>query len=98
MARPSQYTEQFRRDAVALVRSSDSPLRQIARDLGVNHETLRGWVKAEERKAAGRVAEPELTASEREELRKLRARVRELELEKDILRKAAQYFAKEMGN
>lgn len=99
MARPSQYTEQFRKDAVALVRSSDSPLRQIARDLGVNHETLRGWVKAEERKqAAGRRAEPDLTATERDELRKLRARVRELELEKDILRKAAQYFAKEMGN
>src|SRR4051812_185963 len=100
VARPSQYTEQFRKDAVALVQSSDSPLRQIARDLGVNHETLRGWVRAEERKtAAGRPAEPELTLtlSERDELRKLRARVRELELEKDILRKAAQYFAKEMG-
>jgi transposase len=98
VARPSKYTEQFRKDAVALVRSSDSPLRQIARDLDVNHETLRGWVRAAERKtAAGRPVEPELTISEREELRKLRARVRELELEKDILRKAAQYFAKEMG-
>src|SRR4051812_30461875 len=96
VARPSQYTEQFRKDAVALVQSSDSPLRQIARDLGVNHETLRGWVRAEERKtAAGRPAEPALTLSERDELRKLRARVRELELEKDILRKAAQYFARE---
>lgn len=92
MARPSQYTEQFRKDAVALVRSSDSPLRQIARDLGVNHETLRGWVKAEKRKeAAGRRAEPDLTPTERDELRKLRARVRELELEKDILRKAVHY-------
>ncbi|BCJ75189.1 transposase [Catellatospora sp. IY07-71] len=98
MARPSQYTEQFRKDAVALVRSSDSPLRQIARELGVNHETLRGWVRAAERaEAGGRAAEPELTLTEREELRKLRARVRELETEKDILRKAAQYFAREMG-
>ncbi len=96
MARPSQYTGQFRKDAVALVQSSDSPLRQIARGLGVNHETLRGWVRAQERRTgAGRPAEPELTVSECEELRKLRARVRELELEKDIVRKAAQYFAKE---
>ena len=81
---PDPAVEQFRKDAVDLVRSSDRPLR--------------GWVRAEQRKTAvGRPAEPELTISEREELRKLRARVRELELEKDILRKAAQYFAKEMG-
>jgi transposase len=97
VARPSQYTEQFRKDAVALVLSSDSPLRQVARDLGVNHETLRGWVRAAERETARRPAGSELSLSERDELRKLRARVRELELEKDILRKAAQYFAKEMG-
>jgi transposase len=42
VARPSQYPEQFRKDAVDLVLSSDRPVRQIARDLGVNHETLRG--------------------------------------------------------
>ena len=96
MARPSQYPEQFRKDAVDLVRSSDRPLRQIARDLGVNHETLRGWVRAAE-KQPGRAAPVYLSVAERDELRKLRARVRELELEKDILRKAAQYFAKEMG-
>jgi len=96
VARPSQYPEQFRKDSVDLVRSSDRPLRQIARDLGVNHETLRGWVRAAE-KQPGRAEQPDLTVAEREELRKLRARVRELELEKDILRKAAQYFAREMG-
>jgi transposase len=96
VARPSQYPEQFRKDAVDLVRSSDRPLRQIARDLGVNHETLRGWVRAAEEQP-GRAAPAELSVAERDELRKLRARVRELELEKDILRKAAQYFAKEMG-
>jgi transposase len=96
VARPSQYPEQFRKDAVDLVRSSDRPLRQVARDLGVNHETLRGWVRAAE-KQSGRAAPADLSVAERDELRKLRARVRELELEKDILRKAAQYFAKEMG-
>jgi transposase len=93
---PSQYPEQFRKDAVDLVLSSDRPLRQIARDLGVNHETLRGWVAAAKKKP-GQATSANLTVAERDELRKLRARVRELELEKDILRKAAQYFAKEMG-
>lgn len=97
MAPPSQYPEQFRADAVALVRSSDKPVRQIARDLGVSPETLRGWVaRAKRRSAAG--TDPTLSGDERDELRKLRARVRELELEKDILRKAAQYFAREMGH
>jgi len=92
--RPSKYPEQFRRDAVELVCSSDRPLRQVARELGVNHETLRGWVTAA--KKVDQVG-GELSAEERDELRRLRNKVAELELEKEILRKAAQYFAKEMG-
>jgi transposase len=100
--RPSKYPEEFRRDAVALVRSSPGrPLREIGRELGVNHETLRGWVnaakRADEQAAPGGRDGGELTADERAELRRLRSKVVELELEKDILRKAAQYFAKEMG-
>jgi transposase len=101
--RPSKYPEEFRRDAVALVRSSPSrPLREIGRELGVNHETLRGWVRAAERAeqsaaGGGRGAGDELAADERQELRRLRKKVAELELEKEILRKATQYFAKEMG-
>jgi transposase len=99
--RPSKYPEQFRRDAVELVRSSpDRSLREIGRELGVNHETLRGWVSAAKRAeqgGAGRDSGAELSAGERDELRRLRNKVAELELEKEILRKAAQYFAKEMG-
>jgi transposase len=96
--RPSKYPEQFRRDAVELARSSDRSLREIGQELGVNHETLRSWVNAAKQAdaaAAGRVEE--ISPGEREELRRLRKKVAELELEKDILRKAAQYFAKEMG-
>jgi transposase len=99
--RPSKYPEQFRRDAVELVRSSPGrSLREIGQELGVNHETLRGWVNAAKRAeqdTTGRDGGGELSAGEREELRRLRGRVAELELEKEILRKAAQYFAKEMG-
>ena len=97
MTPPSRYPEQFRKDAVALVRSSEQPLRQIARDLGINDETLRGWVNAA-KQTPHRTDAGTLTGAERDELRTLRVRVRELELEKDILRKAAQYFAKEMGH
>jgi transposase len=99
--RPSKYPESFRRDAVELVRSSGRSLREIGQELGVNHETLRNWVNAANRADAagpgrGR-PEGELSVDERDELRRLRKKVAELELEKEILRKAAQYFAKEMG-
>ncbi|MDT8916074.1 transposase [Amycolatopsis sp. PS_44_ISF1] len=92
MSGKSKYPGQFRRDAVELARSSDRPLRQVARELGVTHETLRNWVRTAERTPA----EPGGTAG-RGELLALRKRVAELELEKDILRKAAAYCAKEMG-
>lgn len=100
MPRPSKYPEQFRQDAVELVRSSGRTLRDVGRELGVNHETLRNWVNAAKRaeqSAAGHGSGEQVSADEREELRRLRKKVAELELEKEILRKAAQYFAKEMG-
>jgi transposase len=101
VSRPSKYPEEFRRDAVELVLSSPQrTLREVGRELGVNHETLRNWVNAERKRreatSSGR-AEAPLSVDERDELRRLRGRVKELELEKEILRKAAQYFAKEMG-
>ncbi|MBB5803566.1 transposase [Saccharothrix ecbatanensis] len=95
MSGKSKYPEQFRRDAVELARSSDRPLRQVARELGVNHETLRNWVRTAEQAQVGPVDAAAVV--DQEELRALRKRVAELELEKDILRKAAAYFAKEMG-
>jgi transposase len=98
MPRPSKYPEQFRRDAVDLVRSSGRSLREVGQELGVNHETLRNWVNAAKTaEAAGRGRSEKVSADEREELRRLRKRVTELEVEKEILRKAAAYFAKEMG-
>ncbi|MFI5609449.1 transposase [Amycolatopsis sp. NPDC051903] len=96
MSGKSKYPEQFRRDAVELVRSSDRPLRQVACELGVNHETLRSWVRPAENVQA--VRQPgSVSADEHHELQELRKRVAELELEKEILREAAAYFAEEMG-
>ena len=97
MPRPSRYTEEFRRDAVALVQCSrpERTVAEIGRELGVHHETLRQWVLAADKKAAQEAAG--LGDSELEELKRLRKEVNELRVEKEILRKAAQYFAKEMG-
>jgi transposase len=96
VGRPSKYGDEFRRDAVALAREgarSGRSIAAVARELGVNHETLRTWVR--EAEAAGARAGG-VSADEREELKRLRKRVAELEVEKEILRKAAAYFAKEM--
>ena len=94
MSRRSKYPEQFRRDAIELVNSSDRPLRQIARELGVNHETLRSWVNVAKQAAeAGPPAEDPGVA---DEVTRLRKQVAELQKEKEILRKAAAYFAREM--
>ncbi|MFF3142446.1 IS3 family transposase [Streptomyces sp. NPDC057927] len=85
----SKYSPEFRADAVALYHSSPrGTYASVARDLGVNHETLRTWVRDAEQ--AARPGAVEATAMEKEN-RQLRARVKELELEREILRRAAKY-------
>ena len=95
MGRPSRYPEEFRREAVALALSSDDSRASVARRLGVNETTLRNWVAdhlAEEARQADPLA---VSVSEFEELRRLRREVAELRAEREILRKAAAYFAQE---
>ena len=94
------YPPEFKADAVALYRSRPgATIAQIADDLGVNRETLRSWVRLDEqRRGAGpRAALPagEAAGSVEQENAELRRRIRELEEERDILRKAARYFAGE---
>ncbi|QIZ37163.1 hypothetical protein FDZ84_24165 [Saccharopolyspora sp. ASAGF58] len=96
LGRPSKYSDEFKRDAVELVFSTGRPINQVARELGLSHETLRNWVRAAKQQAeVGDGAEAE-AADKDAELARLRKRVAELETEKEILRKAAAYFAQEM--
>lgn len=91
MGRPGRYPEEFRREAVELYRSSDRSRAEVARSLGVSDGSLAEWVKQ------ARAAEQPvgLDADERAELLRLRKENRELRMDREILRKAAAYFARE---
>lgn len=85
------YTDEFKREAVQYARSSDLPRYKIAESLGVSDGSLAAWIGDAERDAQPGA----LSDDERGELVRLRKRLAEVEQEKEILRKAAQYFAKE---
>ena len=95
------YPQQFKADAVALYRSRPgAAIAQIADDLGINRETLRSWIRIDDQQRgvvepSRPATQPAAAASVEAENAALRRRVRELEEERDILRKAARYFAGE---
>jgi len=72
-----RYTDEFKRDAVALLRSSGRPVAVVARELGVSDITLGAWVRDEERRRGAE--ESEETAADRAEAARLRKQIKELE-------------------
>jgi transposase len=91
---PAPYPIEFRREAVALLKGSGKTVPQLAAELGISPQSLRNWsrqIDVDEGKAAG------LSSDEREELRRLRRELRTVTEEREILKKAAAFFAKESG-
>ena len=88
------FTDEFKAGAVALVLDEGKPIPQVARDLDLTESSLRGWVERA-RADRGKGKPGVLTTEELEELRRLRKENRELRMERDILKKAAAFFAKE---
>ena len=92
-ARPRPpYPAAFRAEAVQVVQANGRSLTQAAKDLGGHHETLRSWVKPDAIDGGRRDG---LTTEERTELARLRRENRILKEEREILRKAAAFFAAE---
>ena len=90
------FTKEFKAETVRLVREGGRSIPDVARDLDLTESALRAWVHQAE-VDSGRGKPGELTTLEREELFRLRREVKDLRLEREILKKAAAFFAKENG-
>ena len=94
MPKTPPYSLEFRQEAVRLLRSSGRTVPQLARELGCSPQSLRNWsqqLQVDEGRAEG------LSSAERDELRRLRRELRTVTEEREILRKAAAFFARESG-
>src|SRR5215831_4979730 len=88
------FMPEFKADAVKLVKAGDRTIPQVAKDLDLTETALRAWVRQAE-VDAGKGPADALTSAEREELVRLRRENKRLEMEREILKKAAAFFAKE---
>ena len=87
-----QFSKQFKDETVALIRSSNKSVAQVCRDLDLSESAVHRWLVQADIEVGRREG---LTTAEREELSQLRKEVRVLREERDILKKAAAYFARE---
>ena len=87
-----QYTKEFKEEAVLLVREQGYSVPEAAKSLGIANNMLYRWKQHIEGQQQGKV----LAEDEREELKRLRQENKNLRMEKEILKKASAFFAKEM--
>jgi transposase len=87
------YPAEFRREAIRLVEATGRRYQHVAVELGISGESLRKWIKQEQLDRGQR--DDGLTTSEREELRRLRRENRELQAEREILKRAVTFFVRE---
>jgi transposase len=89
---PRPYPPEFRQRAIELARSGTVPVTQVARDLGIADSCLRNWLRQDDIDQGRKEG---LSTSERQELVELRRKLRVAEMEVEILRRAAAFFAKD---
>ena len=90
---PAPHPPEFRRRAVELARLREKPVAAVARDLGISESCLRNWMAQSDADDNGSTTR--LTSAENKELAELRRKNRQLDMENEILTRAAAYFARE---
>ena len=90
--RRREFTDEERLEALRLVKASNRPVAEIARELGINDHTMWNWVSRARQEEA--MPGGPLTKEEKAEMRKMRRRIAQLEMENSFLKKAAAFFAK----
>ena len=93
MSVPAPHPAEFRRRAVELARERAKPVAELAKDLRISESCLRNWLTQAEAEETG--SETRLSSAEKKELAALRRDKRRLEMEVDVLKRAAAYFARE---
>ena len=92
---PAPHPPEFRRRAVELARLGEQPIAQIAKDLSISESCLRNWMAQADVDEGKNTAGQRLSSDERAELAELRKKNKRLEVELEIAKRAAAYFAKE---
>jgi transposase len=93
MSVPAPHPPEFRRRAVELARAKTKPVGELAKDLRISESCLRNWLAQADADEAG--SESRLSSAEKKELAQLRRDKRRLEMEVEVLKRAAAYFARE---
>jgi transposase len=89
-----KFTPEFKADAVRLCTTGGKSIAEVTKQFDLTETALREWVRRAEA-ASGEASPDALTTAERAELSELRKRVKRLEMERDILKKATSFFARE---
>jgi len=90
---PAPHPPEFRQRAIELAREGAKPVARLAKDLGISESCLRNWMAQADADENRSALKP--TSAEKKEIAELRRKNRQLEMENDILKRAAAYFARE---
>ncbi|WP_247596073.1 MULTISPECIES: transposase [unclassified Rhodococcus (in: high G+C Gram-positive bacteria)] len=94
---PKAFPEEFRRDVIAVARKGEAPLRQIAKDFGVSEACLHRWLKIANRNDGIDTSPKASNSDESVELREARKRIKLLEQEAEVMRRAVAYLSRDVN-